>query len=207
MSADKNEHDCADRMEWLADKIPAYGDYAKEAAIYLMQYAHELRARTLQTAVPDRLDPPGVVEICQMQNNALAAPSVEYPVSNREEAASRPAECATTDKTDRHLRAEHHAIQAQDLDDPFNACMFKDTCLWLRGLALRTPPSAVADGVFVPQAAWDWLMGLGESFEPSADSKTLVPGGTIYPKYWWRSELRRRIAAGSALAPTVGARR
>jgi len=43
------------------------------------------------------------------------------------------------DKLDRHLLAEHHAIQAQDLDSPFNACCYKETCLWLRNLVLAAP--------------------------------------------------------------------
>lgn len=29
----------AERAEWLADIIPAYGDYAKEAAVFLRKYA------------------------------------------------------------------------------------------------------------------------------------------------------------------------
>lgn len=31
-----------DQAYWLADKIPAYGDYAKEAANVLRRQAHEL---------------------------------------------------------------------------------------------------------------------------------------------------------------------
>jgi hypothetical protein len=31
-----------DRAYWLADKIPAYGDYAKEAALVLRQQADEI---------------------------------------------------------------------------------------------------------------------------------------------------------------------
>jgi len=31
-----------DRAYWLADKIPAYGDYAKEAALVLCQQADEI---------------------------------------------------------------------------------------------------------------------------------------------------------------------
>ena len=31
-----------DRAYWLADKIPSYGDYAKEAAIVLRQQADEI---------------------------------------------------------------------------------------------------------------------------------------------------------------------
>ena len=33
-----------DHLEWLAGMIPAYGDYAKEAALYLRRYADEIRA-------------------------------------------------------------------------------------------------------------------------------------------------------------------
>ena len=36
-----------DRAEWLADNIPAYGDYAKEAALVLVQQENEIdRLRT-----------------------------------------------------------------------------------------------------------------------------------------------------------------
>lgn len=38
--------------------------------------------------------------------------------------------------------------------------------------------------VLLPKDAWQWLMGLGESFEKPAS------GG----QFWWRSELRKRIA-------------
>lgn len=46
-------------------------------------------------------------------------------------------------------------------------------------------------GVFVPQDVWDWLMGEGKDFVPSAaqlEGSVFTPG-----RYWWRSELRRRI--------------
>jgi hypothetical protein len=37
-----------DRAYWLADKIPAYGDYAREAALVLQQQADEIeRMRAL----------------------------------------------------------------------------------------------------------------------------------------------------------------
>lgn len=46
--------------------------------------------------------------------------------------------------------------------------------------------------VLVPKEAWQWLIGLGESFEPPPDA--LKVGGKV-PAYWWRTELRKRIAA------------
>ena len=45
-------------------------------------------------------------------------------------------------------------------------------------------------GVYVPRDVWDWLMGCGDSFEPAERQRR--PNGE-YPRYWWRSELRRRI--------------
>lgn len=56
----------------------------------------------------------------------------------------------TTDELDRHLAGEHHAIQAQSIDSPMNACSLKETCLWLKGLAAHggmhdTPLSSIAD--------------------------------------------------------------
>ncbi len=45
----------------------------------------------------------------------------------------------------RHLNSEHHAMQAQSIDSPHNACSLKETCLWLKGLASAPSlPSASA---------------------------------------------------------------
>lgn len=46
-------------------------------------------------------------------------------------------------------------------------------------------------GVYVPREAWNWLMGLGGDFEPSTNVMRLSNGNP--GRYWWRSELRRRI--------------
>lgn len=44
-----------DHAYWLADKIPAYGDYAKEAAWLLCRQADEIRAlrHTLAQSTPE----------------------------------------------------------------------------------------------------------------------------------------------------------
>ena len=57
-----------DRAYWLADKIPAYGDYAKEAAISLRIQADEiehLRARIdalMFEHCPDEMTPEQIAE-------------------------------------------------------------------------------------------------------------------------------------------------
>lgn len=43
-----------DHLEWLAGMIPAYGDYAKEAAYYLRQYAKALLSETASTSEAER---------------------------------------------------------------------------------------------------------------------------------------------------------
>jgi len=49
---------------------------------------------------------------------------------------------------------------------------------------------SAAQGVFVPQSVWDWLMGEGDSF---------IDAEPPHPKYkrnfWWRKELRKRLSA------------
>lgn len=54
------------------------------------------------------------------------------------------------------------------------------------------PVAAEANGVFVPQDVWDWLMGEGPNFEPTAEQREGVFGPG---KYWWRSQLRAKIEA------------
>jgi hypothetical protein len=50
--------------------------------------------------------------------------------------------------------------------------------------------------VMVPVEAWDWLFGLGDSFDPPAPTDRQA-------KYWWRSEFRRRIRElGGSCEPT-----
>ena len=46
--------------------------------------------------------------------------------------------------------------------------------------------------VVVPREVWDWLMGEGDDFEPTEAQKAgfMGPG-----HYWWRSQLREKIAA------------
>ena len=58
------------------------------------------------------------------------------------------------------------------------------------------PSATPASGVFVPQEVWDWLMGEGPDFTPSAEQ---LAGSVFAPgRYWWRSELRRRIDRSKA---------
>lgn len=46
-----------DRAYWLADKIPSYGDYAKEAALVLRQQADEIeRLREVAAAAKAIID-------------------------------------------------------------------------------------------------------------------------------------------------------
>jgi hypothetical protein len=62
-------------------------------------------------------------------------------------------------------------------------------------------------GVFIPQEAWDWLMGLGDTFKPGPDALKIRGK---YAPYWWRSELRRRISkakAGATGVRTEGSRK
>lgn len=56
--------------------------------------------------------------------------------------------------------------------------------------------STIGRGTFIPQEVWDWLMGEGEDFKPSAkqlERSAFAPGA-----YWWRPELRRRVEAITA---------
>lgn len=63
--------------------------------------------------------------------------------------------------------------------------------------------SAARKGVFVPQDVWDWLMGEGPDFDPTPEQ---VKGPFGAGRYWWRSELRRRVdSALSSIAATVPA--
>lgn len=64
--------------------------------------------------------------------------------------------------------------------------------------ALRS--EKVAPGVFVPQDVWDWLMGEGPEFSPSPEQ---LKGSAFAPgRYWWRSELRKRVEAAAPVATT-----
>lgn len=46
-------------------------------------------------------------------------------------------------------------------------------------------PGVAGEAVQVPRAAFDWLMGLGDDFEPKEGQRGA---------FWWRTEFRRRIA-------------
>ena len=63
---------------------------------------------------------------------------------------------------------------------------------------------ADAQGVFVPKKAWDWLMGLGENFEPRTDAPKV--NGQV-GLYWWRWELRRRIDEARVASTSVKEKR
>jgi hypothetical protein len=58
--------------------------------------------------------------------------------------------------------------------------------------------------VLLPREAWDWLMGLGDAFEPGPDA--LKIRGKV-AAYWWRSELRKRIAKDAAVQPYAASER
>lgn len=63
-----------DHLEWLADKIPAYGDYAKEAAHYLRQYANALLSeKALPSGMAMAMDQAGTVRDQIIEQCALAA--------------------------------------------------------------------------------------------------------------------------------------
>jgi hypothetical protein len=47
--------------------------------------------------------------------------------------------------------------------------------------------------VLLPKEAWQWLMGMGLSFEPTSKAP-----------YWWRSALREMIADDRRPAPQHG---
>lgn len=51
-------------------------------------------------------------------------------------------------------------------------------------------PVAAAPCVAVPKDVWDWLMGENGDFEPTEEQKTSAFGPG---RYWWRSELRKRV--------------
>ena len=70
--------------------------------------------------------------------------------------------------------------QAADMIERLSAERDSYKAMLKEQLAAGVPP----DCVVVPKAAMDWLMGLGDDFDPDR------PG-----KYWWRSKFRELIAA------------
>lgn len=61
----------------------------------------------------------------------------------------------------------------------------------LVALGADVPPVDASDAVQIPRDVWDWLMGEGPDFVPTAKQ---LEGSVFSPgRYWWRSELRRRI--------------
>lgn len=78
---------------------------------------------------------------------------------------------------------------------------FKASAPWIQDLAeaafirgmeegkRQCGPNLRPDDVIVPADVYDWLMGRGEGFQPHDKH------GDPKAAYWWRSELRQRIAA------------
>ena len=96
---------------------------------------------------------------------------------------------------------EPRPSEKDERDSDFNACCFKSLCLKnaeeLRALQSATERS----GVLVPQDVWEWLMGEGPDFEPTEAQKATLMGPG---RYWWRSELRRRLdRTGDLPAPST----
>lgn len=56
----------------------------------------------------------------------------------------------------------------------------------------QPPAVKVDEGALVPQAALDWLFGLGDSFEPQPGQRG---------NFWWRTEFQRRAGL-----PSLGSR-
>lgn len=82
-------------------------------------------------------------------------------------------------------KAGHNAAQSDD-PEALNK-LIATRAGYLKALAT---PEVVPQGVFVPQEHWDWLMGLAETFEPPPEYKLILG---MMPKFWWRSELRKRV--------------
>lgn len=57
------------------------------------------------------------------------------------------------DELGQHLHGEHHAIQAQNIASPSNACSLKETCLWLKRLALAPLPVSATRRSILEEAA------------------------------------------------------
>ncbi len=86
-------------------------------------------------------------------------------------------------------------LARQVLDDVTHIEHWKGAAVQLARALLSAHAPEGRVGVFVPQEVWDWLMGEGPDFQPSAkqlEGSVFAPG-----RYWWRSELRRRIESST----------
>lgn len=75
-----------------------------------------------------------------------------------------------------HLEGEHHAILAQSIDSPHNACEFKETCLWLKRLALSLPAfyAPIKDDQAEPLISNETIKGAASSALPQLDASKLL---------------------------------
>ena len=94
------------------------------------------------------------------------------------------------------------SLSAPALAGPCNWCDPSFSCFNGSESCHKQPaPASAPEGVvLVPREAFDWLMGLGDGFEPPKDYK-LIAG--MLPKYWWRGEFCKR--AGLDRSATLAA--
>ena len=108
-------------------------------------------------------------------------------------------ELRRSDKVD-ELPAEQHLRDMANAFDPVEGAPSASEWAAIRSMIYRVlhvrafaASATQRSGVFVPQDVWDWLMGEGPDFTPSPQQ---LEGSVFAPgRYWWRSELRRRIDA------------
>jgi hypothetical protein len=73
------------------------------------------------------------------------------------ERALSPARVTEGDELSRHLEGEHHAIRALEIDSPMNTCPLKETCQWVKRIALGPAPESPAKDQPGEQLGQGWI--------------------------------------------------